>query len=96
MDIIKEKLDIDDVLENKIKNTLKFLNIKAKITTGNIISIKHTNLGYIEPHKLVIDNITYLLFNECNDVYINTLEQSIPFNELETFIKENKTKPIDK
>lgn len=95
MHLIKERLDIEESLEKKIKNTLKFLNIKSKIIKGNIISIKNTNIAYIEPHKLIINDITYLFFNECNDIYINTLEQSIPFNEFETHIKANKTKPID-
>ena len=95
MQIIKEKLEIDEVLEKRIKNTLRFLNIKSKIIKGNIIHIPKTNIVYIEPHKLVINNITYLFFNECNDIYINTLENSIPFNDLEAHIKANKTKPID-
>lgn len=95
MQIIKEKLEIDEVLEKRIKNTLRFLNIKSKIIKGNIIHIPKTNIAYIEPHKLVINNITYLFFNECNDIYINTLENSIPFNEFEINIKENKTKHID-
>lgn len=95
MHLIKEKLDIDEVLEKRIKNTLKFLNIKSKIIKGNIIHIPKTNIAYIDPHKLVINNITYLFFNECNDIYINTLENSIPFNDLEAHIKANKTKPID-
>ena len=95
MQIIKEKLDIDKVLEKRIKNTLKFLNIKSKIIKGNIIHIPKTNIAYIEPHKLVINNITYLFFNECNNVYINTLETSISFNDLEAHIKANKMKPID-
>ena len=82
MQIIKEKLEIDEVLEKRIKNILKFLNIKSKIIKGNIIHIPKTNIAYIEPHKLVINNITYLFFNECNDIYINTLENSIPFNDL--------------
>lgn len=47
-------------------------------------------LAYIEPHKILINNITYLFFNECNDIYINTLENSIPFNEFKTYIKTNK------
>ncbi len=95
MQIIKEQLDIDKMLEKRIKNILKFLNIKSKIIKGNIIHIPKTNIAYIEPHKLVINNITYLFFNECNDIYINTLENSIPFNDLEAHIKANKTKPID-
>lgn len=42
--IVTEKLDIDEVLEKKIKNILKFLNIKSKIIKGNIIHIPKTNL----------------------------------------------------
>lgn len=90
MHLIKEKLDIEKSLENRIKNILKFLNVKERIQKGNIISISKTNLAYIEPHKLVINDITYLFFNECENVYINTLEQSIPFNELENYIKLHK------
>lgn len=95
MQIIKEKLDIDEILEKRRKNILKFLNIKSKIIKGNIIHIPKTNIAYIDPHKLVINNITYLFFNEYNDIYINTLVNSIPFNDLEAHIKANKTKPID-
>ena len=51
MQIVKEKLDIDDVLEKRIKNMLKFLNIKSKVIKGNIIYIPKTNIAYIEPHK---------------------------------------------
>ena len=65
MQIIKEKLDIDDELEKWIKNILKFLNIKSKIIKGNIIHIPKTNIAYIEPYNLEINKITYLLFNEC-------------------------------
>ena len=90
MQIIKEKLEIEDTLKKKIKNILMFLNIKAKLERGNIINIPKTNLAYIEPHKLVINNITYLFFNECENVYINTLEKSITFNELENYIKIHK------
>lgn len=90
MQIIKEKSDIDEMLEKRIKNILKFLNIKSKIIKGNIIHIPKTNLAYIEPHKLVINNITYLFFNECENVYINTLEKSISFSELENHIKLHK------
>ena len=90
MQIIKEKPEIEDTLKKKIKNILMFLNIKAKLERGNIINIPKTNIAYIEPHKLVINNITYLFFNECENVYINTLEKSITFNELENYIKIHK------
>ena len=90
MSITKEVLEVDSTLENKILNILLFLGIKAKIIKGNIISIENTNLAYIEPHKLKINDITYLFFNECDDVFINTLEQSISINKLQNYIKTHK------
>ncbi len=87
MQIVKEKLEIDEVLEKKINNLLKFNNIKAKLKTGSIISLANTNVAYMEPHSLEINEITYLFFNECEDVYINALSRSIPLKELEQFIK---------
>lgn len=90
MQIMKEKLNIDETLNKRINNLLKFVNIKSKLINGNIIHISRTNLAYIEPHKLIINEITYLFFNNCENVYINTLEQSILLNELERHIKANK------
>ena len=90
MQIIKEKLDVEETLHKRIKNTLLFLNIKEKVKKGNIISISNTNLAYVEPHKLTINDITYLFFNECENVYINTLEKYIKLNELENYIRTHK------
>lgn len=87
MQIVKEKLEIDEVLGKKINNLLRFNNVKAKLKTGSIISLSNTNIVYIEPHSLKIKEITYLFFNECEDVYINDLSGSIPLKELESFIK---------
>ena len=78
MQIVKEKLEIDEALEKKINNLLKFNNIKAKLENGNIISLANTNIAYIKPHTLEIKGITYLFFNECDNVYINDLSRSIP------------------
>ena len=90
MQIVKEKLEIDEVLGKKINNLLKFNNIKAELKIGSIISLTNTNIAYIEPHTLKIKETTYLFFNKCENVYINTLEQSISLNELESHIKANK------
>ena len=87
MQIIKEKYEIEETLGKRVKNMLMFLNLKGKLEEGNIISISKTNLAYIEPHKLKIRDIIYLFFNDCDDVYINSLESKIPFNELQNYIK---------
>ena len=91
MHLIKETLDIEESLESRIKNMLKFLNIKSKIERGSIISIKNTNLAYIEPHKLVIGDITYLLFNDCENVYINDLNNFILLKDLEKHIRNYRS-----
>ena len=87
MQIVKEKLEIDEVLKKKINNLLKFNNIKAKIKNGNIINLSNTNIAFIEPHSFKIKGITCLFFNECEEVYINDLSRPIPLKELEHFIK---------
>ncbi len=87
MQIVKEKLEIDEVLGKKINNLLKFNNIKAELKIGSIISLTNTNIAYIKPHSLEIKGTTYLFFNEYEYVYINDLSRSIPLKELENFIK---------
>lgn len=87
MQIVKEKLEIEEALKKKVNNLLKFNNIKGKLESGYIISLINTNIAYIQPHKLIVNENTYLFFNECEDVYINDLSRSIPLKELEHFIK---------
>lgn len=87
INITKENIEIEDSLNNRIKSITKFLGVKSKLTKGNLISIDKTNLAYIEPHKLEINNITYLFFNDSNLVYINTLENSIDISALKYYIK---------
>ena len=45
MQIIKEKLEIDEVLEKKINNLLKFNSIKAKLENDSIINLSNTNIA---------------------------------------------------
>ena len=52
MSITKEVLEVEEQLQNKIKNIFLFLGIKADIQKGNIINIDNTNIAYIEPHKV--------------------------------------------
>ncbi|MEG1899948.1 MAG: hypothetical protein RR161_00090 [Bacilli bacterium] len=89
MEIIKEEIEVDEVLNKKINNILRFNNIKSILVRGSIISITKTNLAYIEPHKLEVNNITYLFFNECDNVYINNLENYISIKELENYLKKH-------
>ena len=87
INITKENIEIEDSLNNRIKSITKFLGVKSKLIKGKLISIDKTNLAYIEPHKLEVNNITYLFFNDSTLVYINTLENSIDISALKDYIK---------
>lgn len=86
MQIIKEKLEIEDSLEKKINNILKFLNITSNLKNGNIINIKNTNSNYIKLHKIVINNTIFLAFNYSTDISISNLNRKIKLVELENYI----------
>ena len=43
---------------------------------------------YVEPHKVIINNIMFLVFNYSNDVYIKNFGNKIKINELEDYLIE--------
>ena len=48
--------------------------------------IEHSNLAYVEPHKLVIKNNLYLFFNEHDYFYVNDLRNKYPLSQLKDYI----------
>ena len=41
----------------------------------------------VEPHRVIIKNITFLVFNYSNDVYISDLNKKIKLSVLEEYLK---------
>jgi len=48
--------------------------------------VQKTNLSYIEPHRIIIKGITFLVFNYSTDIYIKNLTNKIQISELETYL----------
>ena len=88
VNIIKTKLEFDSNLKKRIEFICNFCNVVPKIINGNIRKIDKTNLTYIEPHRVIIKGITFLVFNYSNTLYINNLYNKIELRDLETFIKQ--------
>ena len=59
--ITKKELEIGNELKNKIEFICSFCNTIPTIIIGNIRKISKTNLNYIEPHRIIIKGITFLL-----------------------------------
>ncbi len=86
--ITKKELEIDNELKNKIEFICNFCNTKPTIINGNIRKINKTNLNYIEPHRIIIKGVTFLVFNYSNEIFIENLSNRIKLSDLETFIKQ--------
>ena len=66
-----KELEIGKELKRKVEMICKFACVKPTITNGNIKNIKGTNIAQVKPHIIKINNIDYLMFDECDDIFIN-------------------------
>ena len=87
MQIIKEELQFEENLKQRLEFICEFAKINATFINGSIRKIDKTNLSYVEPHRVKIKNTTFLVFNYSNDVYINNLSKKIKLSELEDYLK---------
>ena len=87
--IIKEEIEIDESLVSRLSVICDFCNTTPIIENGSIRKIEHTNLTYIEPHRMIINNERDLAFNYSNEIYVHNLGKKIKLSELEQYIKEN-------
>ena len=93
VNIIKEEISLEESLKKKIEFICEFAKVQPTIINGSIRKIDKTNLTYIEPHRIIINNTTFLAFNYSNEIFIENLSNKIKLSELEDYLKN--TKPID-
>ena len=82
VNIIKEELSLEESLRKKIEFICDFTNNKPTIINGSIRKIDKTNLTYIEPHRIIINNTTFLV-----EIFIENLSNKIKLSELEDYLK---------
>ena len=87
VNIIKQKIDIEETLRKKLEFVCNFCNTKCEIQKGSIRTIERTNLYYVEPHRIIIKGITFLAFNYETNIYIENLSNKILIKDLEEYIK---------
>ena len=88
INIIKQEIPIDESLKKKLEFICDFCNTTPTFINGSIRKIDKSNLVYVEPHKVIINNIMFLVFNYSNDVYIKNFGNKIKISELEDFLKQ--------
>ena len=75
--IIKEEIEIEESLESRLKIICDFCNTTPTIINGSIRRVEYTNLTYIEPHRIIINDIIFLAFNYFNEIFIENLNNKI-------------------
>jgi len=89
LNIETKELKISDKLKRKIEIIGRFTNTTPVINNGSIKNITDTNVAYVMPHIIVIKNNKYLMFDECDDVYVNTFKTKISLKDLENYINSH-------
>ena len=87
INVIKKEIDMEESLKKRLEIICDFCNTTLTIINGSIRKIDKTNLNYIEPHRIVINNVMFLAFNYSNEIYINNLSKKSKISELENYIK---------
>ena len=87
INVIKKEIDMEESLKRRLEIICDFCNTTPTIINGSIRKIDKTNLNYIEPHRIIVNNVMFLAFNYSNEIYINNLSKKIKISELENYIK---------
>ena len=90
--IIKQELQFEECLKQRLEFICEFAKVTLTFINGSIRKLEKTNLTYIEPHRVIIKSITFLVFNYSNDEYISNLTKRIKISKLEEYLNKNQLK----
>lgn len=88
MKIVKQELQFEECLKQRLEFICEFSKVTPTFINGSIRKIEKTNISYIEPHRVIVKDTTFLVFNYSNDVYISNLAKKIKLPELEEYLKK--------
>ena len=68
LNVIKQEVRMEESLRKRLEFICEFCRVKPIIINGNLRTIDKTNLTYLEPHRIIINDITFLAFNYSNEI----------------------------
>ena len=87
LSITRKEINISKELKSKIEWTCKLKQVTPEIINGSLRIVEHTNLAYVEPHRVIIKGKLYLFFNEQNYFYIDSFENKYPLSKFNEYIE---------
>ena len=88
MKIIKQELQFDESLKQRLEFICEFSKVTPTFINGSIRKLEKTNLTYIEPHRVIIKDKLYLFFNEHDYFYIGDLRYKYHLSQLKDYISK--------
>ena len=85
VNVIKQEVRMEESLRKRLEFICEFCRVKPIIINGNLRIIDKTNLTYLEPHRIIINDITFLAFNYSNEIFIENLN-----NKIKTLTENNE------
>ena len=76
MKIIKQEIQFEESLKQRLEFICEFSKVNLIFIKGSIRKIEKTNLSYIEPYKVIVKNITLLVFNYLYVTHYDTFKTS--------------------
>ena len=89
VNVIKQEVRMEESLRKRLEFICEFCRVKPIIINGNLRTIDKTNLTYLEPHRITINDITFLAFNYSNEIFIENLNNKIKLSKLEKYMIRN-------
>ena len=87
VNVIKQEVRMEEHLRKRLEFICEFCRVKPVIINGNLRTIDKTNLTYLELHRIIINNTTFLAFNHGRDIYVENLQKHINISDLQELIK---------
>ena len=89
VNVTKQEVRMEESLRKRLEFICEFWRVKQIIINGNLRTIDKTNLTYLEPHRIIINDITFLAFNYSNEIIIENLNNKIKLSKSEKYLKYN-------
>ena len=77
VNINKQEVPIEESLKRKLELICEFSKTSPTFINGNIRRIDKTNLTYVEPNRIIINDKTFLIFNHSNEIFIENVKVNI-------------------
>ena len=77
VNVIKQEVRMEKSLRKRLEFICEFCRVKPVIVNGNLRTIDKTNFTYLEPYRIIINDMTFLAFNYSNDIFIENLNNKI-------------------